>query len=163
MNKNNGVIISAMEKLNNKNIHYILCGVGEKQTELQEQTNEAGLHDYVHFVGYRNDVKDLYKAADCFVMPSFREGLSRSIMEAMASALPCIVSDIRGNIDLVMKSKGGFLCKPTDSDEFAKAIDTLCSSASLCEKLGQFNKMKIKEFDTSVVEKEIKSIYTEVL
>ena len=70
-NKNNGVIISAMEKLNNRNIHYILCGAGEKQTELQKQADKAGLHDNVHFLGYRKNINELYKAADCFVTPYF--------------------------------------------------------------------------------------------
>lgn len=81
-NKNNKAIISAMEKLQNKKIHYILCGVGDRQTDLQEQADRAGLHNNVHFLGYRSDVKKLYEAADCFVMPSLREGLSRSLMEA---------------------------------------------------------------------------------
>jgi len=162
-NKNNGVIISAMEKLQNKNVHYILCGAGEKQAALQTQADKAGLHDNVHFLGYRNDVKELYQAADCFVMPSFREGLSRSIMEAMASGLPCVVSKIRGNTDLVVENKGGFLCKPADSDGFAAAIESLCSNKSLGEAMSRFNKIHIKEFDASVVEKAIGCIYTEVL
>lgn len=162
-NKNNGVIISAMEKLKNPNIHYILCGIGDKQAELQAQADKAGLHGKVHFLGYRTDVKELYEASDCFVMPSFREGLSRSIMEAMASGLPCVVSKIRGNTDLIDGNKGGFLCDPTDSDGFAEAIDSLCRNASLCAKMSEFNKMKIKEFDTSVVEEEIRDIYAEAL
>ena len=162
-NKNNSVIVSAMEKLKSKTIHYILCGVGEKQAELQEQADKAGLHDNVHFLGYRNDVKELYKVTDCFVMPSFREGLSRSIMEAMASGLPCVVSKIRGNKDLVVENKGGFLCEPTDSDSFAEAIGSLCNNKSLCEEMSRFNKTRIKEFDVSVVEKELRNIYAEIL
>lgn len=161
-NKNNSVIISAMEKLKKPNIHYILCGIGDKQAELQAQADKAGLHDTVHFLGYRNDMKELYETSDCFVMPSLREGLSRSIMEAMASGLPCVVSKIRGNTDLVDGDKGGFLCDPTDSDIFAEVIGSLCRNASLCAKMSEFNKMKIKEFDTSVVEKEMKNIYSVV-
>lgn len=161
-NKNNDVMISAMEKLQNKKIHYILCGIGEKQAELQAQADRAGLHDNVHFLGYRNDVKELYGAADCFVMPSIREGLSRSIMEAMASGLPCVVSKIRGNTDLVTNKKGGFLCVPTDSEGFAEAIGTLCGNSSLCEEMSRFNKMKMKEFDVSVVESALRNIYAEV-
>lgn len=162
-NKNNGIIISAMEKLKNPNIHYILCGAGEKQMEWQARAEKAGLHDNIHFLGYRNDVKELYKASDCLVMPSFREGLSRSIMEAMASGLPCIASKIRGNADLIEDGKGGFLCAPTDSDGFAEAIGTLCGNASLCAEMSKFNKAKIKEFDISVVEQEMRDIYAEVL
>lgn len=162
-NKNNKVIIEALAILNNRNLHYFLCGVGDEEKELRKIAKERNVYDQVHFLGYRTDVKKLLKATDIFVMPSIREGLSRSLMEAMASGLPCIVSDIRGNTDLIMRNKGGFLCKPTDSDGFAKVIDTLYKSSLLCEKMGRFNKMKIKEFDTSVVEKEIRCIYTEIL
>lgn len=162
-NKNNRVIISAMETLNSKKIHYILCGIGEKQIELQMQADRAGLHDNVHFMGYRNDVKELYEAADCFVMPSFREGLSRSLMEAMASGLPCVVSKIRGNNDLISDNKGGFLCEPQNSAGFAKAIGSLCANKTLCDGMSSFNKEKIKEFDLSASEKAMRSIYTEVL
>ena len=162
-NKNNSVIISAMEKLKNKNVYYILCGVGEKESELKEQANKAGLFENIRFLGYRNDVKELYEAADCFVMPSFREGLSRSIMEAMASCLPCVVSKIRGNTDLITDNKGGFLCEPSNSEEFAEAINFLCKNKPLCSEMSQFNKTKIRDFDTSVAERAIRSIYAEVL
>ena len=114
-------------------------------------------------MGYRNDVKELYKAADCFVMPSFREGLSRSIMEAMASGLTCVVSKIRGNIDLITDNKGGFLCAPDDISGFSEAISKLSGDCSMCERMSESNLKRIKEFDTSVVEKAMRSIYVEVL
>lgn len=162
-NKNNSVIISAMEKLKNKNVYHILCGVGEKESELKEQANKTGLFENIRFLGYRTDVRELYEAADCFVMPSFREGLSRSVMEAMASGLPCVVSEIRGNNDLITDNKGGFLCEPSDSEGFAEAIGLLCDNKPLCDKMSLFNKTKIKDFDTSVSEKAMESIYAEVL
>ncbi len=162
-NKNNSIVISVMEKLHKMNIHYFLCGVGDKRDELQRQADNAGLHDNVHFLGYRKDVKDLYQAADCFVMPSFREGLSRSIMEAMASGLPCVVSKIRGNTDLVTENKGGFLCAPTDDNGFATAVSTLSNDASLCNEMSKYNLERIKDFDVSVVENELTKIYKNTL
>ena len=158
-NKNNSVIISAMEKLQNKNIHYILCGVGEKQAELQDQADKAGLHNNVHFLGYRNDVKELYQAADCFVMPSFREGLSRSIMEAMASGLPCVVSKIRGNTDLIDGTDGGYLCETTDVSAYAEKLNLLANDKALREKMGRNNLITIKKFSTETVTEEIRKIY----
>lgn len=161
-NKNNSVIISAMNKIKKDNIHYVVCGVGQKQTELQKQADNSGLHDNIHFIGYRNDLRELYKMADCFVMPSFREGLSRSIMEAMASGLPCIVSKIRGNVDLIEDKKGGFLCEPTDTDGWAESIRFLSENKELCIQMHKFNIEKIVKFDSSVVEKCIYEIYQDL-
>ena len=162
-NKNNAVIISAIEKLHNRNIHYILCGIGEKQTELQEQADKVGLHGNVHFLGFRNDVKELYETADCFVMPSFREGLSRSIMEAMASGLPCVVSKIRGNVDLIENGVGGYLCNPNDAQDFSDALAKLTVDESLRMDMARRNLEAIKQYDVHVVEDEIRDIYEEVL
>ena len=161
-NKNNSAIIAALDQLKNNNIHYILCGVGELEADLKKQAADAGLGDRVHFLGYRTDVKELYAMADCFVMPSFREGLSRSIMEAMASGLPCIVSKIRGNTDLVAENEGGFLCKPTDYCGFADAINALASDAQLCQNISEFNRTRVMDFDVAVVEEELRKIYTEM-
>lgn len=162
-NKNNKVIISALKKLNDKNIHYIICGIGDEIDTLRTMAESLGLSENIHFLGYRTDVKDLYKTCDCFVMPSYREGLSRSAMEAMASGLPCIVSKIRGNTDLVENGRNGFLCSPCDSKQFADAISKLSENRELREKMSKENLIKIKEYDISVVEKEIENIYSEVL
>lgn len=159
-NKNNRVIIAAMEQLKRSDIHYILCGVGELEDELRRQTDAAGLSQNVHFLGYRNDIKELYEAADCFVMPSFREGLSRSIMEAMSSGLPCIVSKIRGNVDMIEEGEGGYLCSPTDTDSYAEAIKKLADDDELKAKMKAFNLENVKKFDSSVVTVEMKKIYS---
>lgn len=160
-NKNNSVIISALAKCENKNFHYVLCGIGPLEQQLKNQAQQLGVADRVHFLGYRTDMKELLCASDCFVMPSFREGLSRSIMEAMSTGLPCIVSKIRGNVDLVVEGKGGYLCEPTDADEFSKAISVLGQDAVLRKNIKEFNLEKIKEFDLGVVTERMKEIYSE--
>ncbi len=158
-NKNNKVVISALEKLNRKDVHYVLCGIGDLENDLRTQAAAAGLTDNVHFLGYRTDVKELYGMADCFVMPSFREGLSRSIMEAMSSGLPCIVSKIRGNVDLIDENEGGFLCDPTDSDRWCECLKTVCENESFRDSARIHNKEKIKKFDSDSVQNELVKIY----
>ncbi len=162
-NKNQCVILSAMQRLGNKNIQYFLCGIGEEEASLREQAKAFGLSSQIHFLGFRNDVKDLLQAADIFVLPSFREGMPRSMMEAMANGLPCVASSIRGNVDLIENGKGGYLCAPTDADGFAAALSTLAGDAALREEMRAYNLEKIKEYDVSVVEREIRDIYNEVL
>jgi glycosyltransferase involved in cell wall biosynthesis len=159
INKNNQVIISALEQLERNDIYYVLCGVGELEAELGAQADNAGLQDKVHFLGYRNDVKELYEMSDCFVMPSFREGLSRSVMEAMASGLPCVASKIRGNVDLIEEGKGGYLCSPTDVDGFEDAINLLAEDTVTRETMGRNNLITIQKFSTETVVDEIRKIY----
>ena len=162
-NKNNTVLVSALSKLQNKKIHYFLCGVGDKEKDLRQQAQEAGLSENVHFLGYRRDMKELLQAADVFVMPSLREGLSRSIMEAMSAGLPCVVSKIRGNVDLVSEGQGGYLHAPADADTAADAIEKLANDRELRQAMRTFNLEKVKQFDSSVVEREIQKIYAELL
>lgn len=161
-NKNNTVLISALSKLQNKKIHYFLCGVGDKESDLHQQAQEAGIAENIHFLGYRTDMKALLHAADVFVMPSFREGLSRSIMEAMSAGLPCIVSKIRGNVDLVENMENGFTCSADDVASFAGAIEKLADQPELRATMRKNNLEKIKGFDSSLVEQELQKIYTEV-
>lgn len=159
-NKNNKVIIKALDKIKNPKIHYLLCGVGDKNDELHSLAKEYGLEKNIHFLEYRSDIPELLKSCDIFVMPSFREGLSRALMEAMSAGLPCIVSNIRGNVDLIEEGIGGFLRDPDDSEGFAEAINILASDKALREKMKASNLETIKKFDVANVKKEILSIYT---
>lgn len=158
-NKNNAVIISAMEQLKRDDLHYVLCGVGDQENSLRMQAEKAGLQNNVHFLGYRNDIKELYKMADCFVMPSLREGLSRSLMEAMASGLPCVASKIRGNTDLIAEAEGGYLCETMDAAAYAEKLNCLAHNPELREKMGKNNLTAIRNFGVETVTEEIRKIY----
>lgn len=102
-NKNHQIVIRALAQLNDSNIHYMIAGKGDLHDELIDLANRLGVSEQVHLLGYRKDVAELYKTADVYCLPSIREGLNVSVMEAMASGLPVICSCIRGNTDLISK------------------------------------------------------------
>lgn len=160
-NKNNSVIIVALGIINNPHIHYYLCGVGPERNKLEALAKDVGVYDNIHFLGYRNDIKELYSATDIFVMPSFREGLSRSIMEAMAAGLPCVVSRIRGNTDLITQEE--FLCDSKDSKQFAYAIKRLVIDNELRLKVGCQNAERVASYSIEKVEEQIRRIYSEII
>jgi glycosyltransferase involved in cell wall biosynthesis len=162
-NKNNQVVIEALGKLQNPNIHYILCGIGNKKDDIISLAKNNRIEGNIHFFGYRNDIPQLLKSCDVFIMPSYREGLSRSIMEAMSAGLPCIVSRIRGNVDLIHDRKGGYLFSLDDVEGFAKHIQKLAENEILREQMGRYNVEAVKQFDVENVKRVMKSIYTEVL
>ena len=161
--KNYGTAIRAIAKAANPHLHYFICGRGVELENLQALARECGVEEQVHFLGFRTDIKELLTAADLFLFTTRQEGLPRSMMEAMASGLPCVASAIRGNVDLIEEGKGGYLCAPDDADGFAKAINTLANDAALRDAMRAYNLEKIKEYDVSVVEKEMEEIYHEVL
>ena len=155
-NKNHETIIRAVADMN---VYYIIAGKGELHKHLENLIDTLKLNDRVKLLGFRSDVKELYEASDIFVFPSFREGLSISLMEAMASGLPCVVSRIRGNTDLLENTEGGFLCDPHDASDFAEKIGILADEAQLRKKMGSANRMSIQKFSTETVINKIRNIY----
>ena len=161
--KNQKTAICALAKLLRKDIRYVVCGRGELMEEYEKLSEELGVRDQVLFTGYRKDIREFYQMADIFVFPSYQEGLSVAVMEAMASGLPCILSRIRGNVDLLKDGEGGYLLDPDDAEGFAEAIRELSDSSEVRERMMRANLERIKEFDLARVDARMKKIYRAIL
>ncbi|GMQ60447.1 glycosyltransferase family 4 protein [Vallitalea sediminicola] len=161
-NKNHEVIIKALAKIDNRNVFYIICGCGDREDYLRQLAKLLGIYDKVMFLGFRNDVPKIYKAADIFAFPSYREGLSVSLMEAMAAGLPVICSKIRGNTDLIEVTKGGYLLEPNDIDGFVASIEKLMKIENINSRMSLYNFKKITQFDKEDVKKKMNKVYSEV-
>lgn len=154
-NKNHKVIIKALSGLEELNITYLVCGEGPLKQELIEAARQRKVK--LICLGYRLDLAEIYQIADVFAFPSQREGLSVALMEAMACGLPCIVSNIRGNSDLIRDNENGFLCK--NEKEYGIAIKRLLCDPVLCKKISENNLMTIKKFSKDEVKKIMKREY----
>ena len=155
-NKNHQVIVKAIAKLNNPNVHYAIAGVGDKREYLLELAERLGVSEQLHLLGYRKDFAELYNTVDVFVFPSYREGLSVSIMEAMASGLPCVVSRIRGNTDLICDG-GGALFDPYSAEAFCQAIREVVEGDYVG--MGRLNQERSEIYSSNSVITMMKSIY----
>lgn len=155
-NKNHQVVIKALAKLNNSNIHYAIAGVGDKRDFLIELANNLGVGKQVHLLGYRKDIPELNCSADAFCFPSIREGLAVSIIEAMVSSLPVVCSKIRGNTDLIGVS-GGKLFEACSVDECYQAIAVMLNSD--IKQMGEVNKSNAQKYSIDKIVMKMKSIY----
>ena len=188
-NKNHKVVIKALAQLKDvqcehceqsedsrcaacapcADVHYVIAGIGKERNSLLRLAARLGVK--LHLLGFREDIAELDKVADCYVLPSIREGFNVSVMEAMASGLACVVSDIRGNRELI-DEKGGFLCKATSSEAFAEAIRKVLEKkvqtekvpvdkmlASGLEEYASYNPKKALAFDKAIINAQMKSIY----
>lgn len=162
INKNNHVIIKALGLLKNDNLYYVLCGVGPEESDLRRLAKDCGVEGNVIFLGYRTDMSEIMKVSDIFVMPSLREGVPRSLLEAMDLNKPCIGSRTRGIADLIDENKGGYICNPKDAVQFANAISQLVSDKHLCLSMGEYNHNKAKNYSFEIVRKEYIDIYGKV-
>ncbi|MCQ2966773.1 MAG: glycosyltransferase [Alphaproteobacteria bacterium] len=159
VNKNHQVVVKALARLNNTNVHYAIAGLGDQKENLLNLAKNLGVESQFHLLGYRTDALKLYKAADVFVFPSFREGLSVSLMEAMASGLPIVCSKIRGNVDLVEDGVGGFHFVPNDVDGLTQNLKNIIDDTAKVVQMGDANEKKIKMFSLKNVLDMMKEIY----
>jgi glycosyltransferase involved in cell wall biosynthesis len=119
--------------------------------------NDPVLKSRIRLLGYRSDVPDLLRAADIFTLPSYREGMPRSIIEAMLSGLPVVATDIRGSREEVVEGETGVLVPVRDPKALAAALSRLAGDAALRKQLGATGLARARTLydEAKIVERQI--------
>ena len=115
----------------------VIVGGGRLYDELQALAKQLGVAEKVHFLGDRDDVKELLPGFDLFVLSSTTEGYSISLVEASASGLPIVATNVGGNPEIVRPGVNGFLATPGDADSLAGAVLRLARDSELRRALGK--------------------------
>lgn len=148
------LIIDAVRDLNSRalSLHAVIVGNGELHDKLSKMINERGLSDCVHLLGERQDIADILRHGDIFLLPSDNEGLPCSIIEAMACGLSIIATDVGGVSELVEDGKNGYLFPAGDLGELVNCIEKLAVNSKLREQFGKASRQLFEErFDTTVM------------
>lgn len=137
-NKGNQYLIRALGKLP-RTLEFRLKVVGEgpMESSLRRIAEEEGIVHHVEFTGKRDDVATLLRSADIFVRPSLTEGMSLSILEALASGLPVVASNTTGVRELISDGKEGLLVPPGDVPALARALGILIADSELRSRMAQ--------------------------
>lgn len=148
---------------NFSNLKLVMVGAGSVEIRLRQTIKSEGLENDVIFCGVRYDVEKILSAIDIFVLPSFTEGLSTSLLEAMASGRAIICSNIDANKVLVTQNKNGILVDPKNRVELQNAIELLYSNKQLRTNLGLQAKVTVLGYSNESVFPKILDIYKELL
>lgn len=139
---------------------YLICGHGALEGYLKELVKKLKIKKYVKFLGYRDDIFQIYRIADIYIFPSYQEGLPMALLEAMASGCPVVCSKIRGNVDLLEDGEGAILIdKADDAECYAREIAALLKDEKRMRVMGEDNQEHAKEFDIKRVGEKMKMIY----
>jgi glycosyltransferase involved in cell wall biosynthesis len=149
---------SAVAKQRNGSL--ILVGPGNDRQNLVELARSLGIGDRVQFTGGVDNPAEYLRAVDVFVLPSLAEGMSNSLLEAMATALPCAVSAIGGNTDLIEDGTTGRLVKGPTPEAWTQTLLELLDDRAHAQRLGATARRRIdEEFALSVVVDRYVDIY----
>lgn len=143
------VLIRAVSILNNSqdNLQLLIVGDGPKREELQALTHKLMVSENIIFLGTRRDITPLLSYADIKVMPSYWEGLGIAAIEAMASGIPVIASNVEGLNEVIRHKVTGILVPPGNPEKLAEAIDSIAANPLLCEQWGRNGrKIAIQEY-----------------
>jgi glycosyltransferase involved in cell wall biosynthesis len=127
------------------NVIFLIIGRGRLKNELEQQAADLGINRQVKFLGFRSDVPRLLQLMDVFVMSSLSEGLSLSILEAMAAGKPVVATWVGGNPEIVQEGRTGFLVPSGDSDVLGSRILTLLKNRDLVKSLGDVGRKRVEE------------------
>jgi glycosyltransferase involved in cell wall biosynthesis len=121
----------------------IFAGDGTERVSIAQRIDREGLSDSVRLLGTVGDIPELLRAADLFVLPSIAEGMSNSLLEAMATALPCVASDIGGNRDLIGDNRFGVLVAPNTPEAWTEALVPLLCDPQRRHSLGSLARGRV--------------------
>ena len=137
-----------------------IAGDGVLRENLVQLANTLNLQDHVRFLGEVRDIPTLLGQARLFVLPSQTEGISLTILEAMARGLPVVATRVGGNPEVVQEGKTGLLVPAGDSEALAQAILKVWQSAELGERMGRAGRMRVEaQFDVRAMVARYERLY----
>lgn len=150
--KDNGILIRAMVPLRSliadTRFTLLMAGDGPDREKLEDLVHSLGLGEQVRFLGFRKDIPTFLAGLEIFVSPSPREGLSISLLEAMAAAKPIVTTSIPPNAELIEHEVTGLLVPPRSPEQIAQAIVRFVREPDLAQRCAAAARQRVLEHYT---------------
>ncbi|HEY2036583.1 MAG TPA: glycosyltransferase [Steroidobacteraceae bacterium] len=134
--KNYALLLHAFAQLPPSACRLLLVGEGPERAALERLAGELGIRDRVELTGHRDDVAQLLRTLDIFVLPSLSEGMSNTLLEAMATGIAAVASDVGGNREIIESERSGLLFASGDVAAAAAQLRRLIERPELRRALG---------------------------
>lgn len=145
-------------------LRLVMVGDGPLRADCESTLRAAGVADLAWFAGERSDVPDVMRGLNCFVLPSVAEGISNTILEAMASALPVVATAVGGNAELVVNGRTGVIVPPADVNQLAAALASMAMNPAAAADAGLEGRLVLEtRFSIDAMVAAYSSVYDSLL
>ncbi|MFH1610511.1 MAG: glycosyltransferase family 4 protein [Patescibacteria group bacterium] len=142
-----------------KDLLFIVIGQGKLKETLEKEIKKLNLENNFKLIGQKDNAQQYLPAFDIFCLPSVKEGLSYTLIEALVAGLPIITTDVGGNPEIVEDNVNGILVKPKKPLDLAEAIENILEDRGLQNKFKENNLEKAKQFSLDKMIKKTEEIY----
>jgi glycosyltransferase involved in cell wall biosynthesis len=147
-----------------EHLRLVMAGDGPLRSEVQALLGRAGVEHLAWLPGERNDIPAILASLDCFVLPSRAEGISNTILEAMASCVPVIATAVGGNPELVVDGVTGTLVPSGDSEALAQQIVRMAADPAAARRAGEAGRAHaLAEFGLDTMVQRYRNLYDKLL
>ena len=145
-------------------VRLVIVGAGALESALKKLTHDAGMNDLIWFAGERSNVAELMQTLDLFVLPSINEGISNTILEAMATQLPVIATNVGGNPELVIDNQTGYLVPKQNPRAMAAVFKHYLANQDLLLTHGKAGRARCEStFSLTRMVDDYMSVYDQIL
>jgi glycosyltransferase involved in cell wall biosynthesis len=141
----------------------LIVGDGPERGRLEALASELGLSSHIFITGFREDTHLFYGIMDMFLLTSFSEGTAMTLLEAMAAGLPCVVTNVGGNPEIVRDGETGFIIPSDDEEALVDKVCMLLRDKTLMAAMGNAGRKRFEEnFTVAKMVKEYEKIYEDL-
>ena len=140
-----------------------IIGEGAEKGRLMEMAKSLGIEEMVRFTGFQEHVPEFLAASDIFVLPSRHEAMSMVLLEALASGLPSIVTDVGENAAVIQNGEQGFVIPPHSAEALRETLDRLLNDGDLLKQMSQKARLRAEAFSDRKMVDDLQDLYLEIL
>lgn len=146
-----------------KNVTLLIIGDGEERARLEELAKELGVREQVIFTGYKPNPYEYLNLMELFLLPSFSEGTSMTLLESLSLGIPCVVTNVGGNPEIIENNFTGLVTPSDEHEKFASAIIELLSNKERCVQFSINAKKTFQSrFTQQIMQRQYSAIYKQL-
>lgn len=160
--KDHATLLRAFAQVNLQlpSVQLVVVGDGPLNESLNQLAKDLGIASSVYFAGFQTNVDQWLSCLDVFVLSSVTEGMSLTLLEAMAASVPIVATDVGGNAEVVQHEKTGFIVPAEDHEALARNLILLLGDPHLCEQMGKAGLERVKsEFNVETMTQRYIEVY----